>query len=155
MNLSSAAQTSTTVPISAPRIRVITLGLIKHCDRLLVSEGYDTIKQQQFFRALGGGVEFGETSVEALQREFWEEIQAELTNIHYLGCIENLFVYEGKPKHELIQLYQCDFADEALYQKEVIIGNEGGEPFTATWVECDRLSAGELRLMPEECRKFL
>jgi len=40
---------------------------------------------------MGGGVDFGETSRDALQREFQEEIQAELTNIRHLGCLENLF----------------------------------------------------------------
>ena len=53
-------------------IRVIVLGLIQDGDRLFVSEGYDPVKQQTFYRALGGGVDFGETSHAALQREFHE-----------------------------------------------------------------------------------
>lgn len=73
--------------IQKPRIRVIALGLVQQQRRLLLHQGFDSIKQQTFYRALGGGVEFGESSAEALQREFHEEIQAELTNIQYLGCI--------------------------------------------------------------------
>jgi 8-oxo-dGTP pyrophosphatase MutT (NUDIX family) len=51
-------------------IRVLALGLITQGDRTFISEGYDPIKQQTFYRAMGGGVDFGETSLEALQREF-------------------------------------------------------------------------------------
>lgn len=137
------------------RIRVIALGLIRSETQLLVSEGYDAIKQETFYRALGGGVEFGESSQEALEREFQEEIQAELTNIQYLGCIENRFVYQGKPGHELIQLYQCDFADPYFYQLETVPGTEGDQAFQAIWVDIGRLKSGELRLVPQECLAHL
>ena len=60
-------------------IRILALGLIRDGDRIFISEGYDPGKQQTFYRVLGGGVDFGETSRDALQREFQEEIQAELT----------------------------------------------------------------------------
>ncbi|HEY9648334.1 MAG TPA: NUDIX hydrolase [Chroococcidiopsis sp.] len=137
------------------RIRVITLGLIQHGSRLFVSEGLDPDKQQTFYRALGGGVEFGETSLDALQREFQEEIQAELTNIHYLGCLENIFVYNGKPGHELIQLYRCDFADAKFYQLDQLTFYEGKHPHTAMWVEISRFQSQELILYPTECLTYL
>ncbi len=107
------------------RIRAVVLGLVRDRNRLFVSEGYDSIKQQFYYRALGGGIEFGETSLDALKREFKEEIQAELTNIQYLGCIENLFTFEGKPGHEIIQLYQCGFADRTFYDRNEITVYEG------------------------------
>ncbi|XPM55396.1 MAG: NUDIX hydrolase [Leptolyngbya sp. IPPAS B-1204] len=113
------------------------------------------MKQQVFHRALGGGVEFGEAGQDALRREFQEEIQAELTNIQYLGCIENRFVHEGKPGHELVLLYQCDLADSQFYQQEVISGYEGDQMLTAHWVEIERFKSGELLLVPQECLQFL
>jgi 8-oxo-dGTP pyrophosphatase MutT (NUDIX family) len=138
-----------------PQIRVIVLGLIKNGTRLLVASGYDEVKQAAFYRALGGGVEFGETSLDAIQREFQEEIQAELTQIQYLGCIENLFVLNGKPGHELVQLYQCDFADPRFYEVETILGQENSVPFAAHWIEADRFRSGELRLVPAACLAYL
>ena len=130
-------------------IRVIALGLIRDDERIFISEGYDPVKQDTFYRALGGGVDFGETSLEALQREFQEEIQAELTNIRYLCCIENLFTFNGKPGHEIIQLYQCDFVDPKLYQIERTVFAEGDRQKAALWVEINRFKSGELRLVPE------
>ncbi|MEW5858546.1 MAG: NUDIX hydrolase [Cyanobacteriota bacterium] len=136
-------------------IRVLALGLIRDGDRIFMSEGYDPVKQNTFYRALGGGVDFGETSLDALQREFQEEIQAELTNIRYLGSIENLFTFNGKPGHEIIQLYQCDFVDPKLYQIERTIFAEGDRQKAALWVEINRFKSGELRLVPEVFLDYL
>jgi 8-oxo-dGTP pyrophosphatase MutT (NUDIX family) len=141
--------------LPARQIRVIALGLIQHNQRTFVSEGYDPVKQQTFYRALGGGVNFGETSLSALQREFQEELQAELSNIRYLACLENLFVYSGKPGHELVQLYQCDFVDPKFYQQESTVFYEGEHQHTALWVASDRFKSGELRLVPEACLQYL
>jgi 8-oxo-dGTP pyrophosphatase MutT (NUDIX family) len=131
-------------------IRLIALGLIKNGDHIFVSEGYDPVKQSKFYRALGGGVEFGETSRIALEREFQEEIQADLTNIQYLGCIENLFIFDGRQGHEIIQLYQCDFADSKFYQlKELTFSESPNHKHRALWIEISRFKSGELRLVPE------
>lgn len=136
-------------------IRILALGLIRAGDRIFISEGYDPVKQATFYRALGGGVDFGETSLEALQREFYEEIQAELINIKYLGCLENLFTFDGKPGHELIQLYQCDFADPKFYQLERLTFAEGKHEKLALWVDIKRCKSGELKLVPEQFLDYL
>ncbi|MBR8835430.1 MAG: NUDIX hydrolase [Stigonema ocellatum SAG 48.90 = DSM 106950] len=136
-------------------IRVLALGIIRDGDRIFISEGYDPVKQQTFYRAMGGGVDFGETSLAALKREFQEEIQAELTNIRYLGCLENLFTYNGQPGHEIIQLYECDFVDPKLYQLEKITFAEGDRQKTALWVDISRFKSGELKLVPESFFEYL
>lgn len=51
---------------------------------------------------MGGGVDFGEYSYDVLQREFKEEIEVELINIKYLGCIENIFMFDGEQGYEVI-----------------------------------------------------
>lgn len=134
------------------QIRVLALGLIRQGDRTLLSEGYDPVKQQRFYRALGGGVDFGETSYDALKREFHEELQAELTNIKYLGCLESLFVCKGKAGHEIIQLYQCDFADPKFYQLDQLEFTEGDRQKKALWLDIKQCKSEEVRVVPE---KFL
>jgi 8-oxo-dGTP pyrophosphatase MutT (NUDIX family) len=133
----------------ANQIRLIALGLIRSGDRTFLSQGYDPVKQQTFYRALGGGVDFGETSYDALKREFHEELQAELTNIKYLGCIENLFIYNGQPGHEIIQLYQCDFVDSKFYQLDQVEFSEGEHKKTALWLNIEECKSGKLRVVPE------
>jgi len=137
-------------------IRLLALGLIRDGNRIFVSEGYDPVKQETFYRALGGGVDFGETSHAALQREFQEEIQADLTNIRYLGCIENLFTFNGRQGHEIIQLYQCDFADPKFYQLESLIFSESEtHKHKALWIDIARFKSGDFRLVPDVFFEYL
>ncbi len=132
------------------KIRVLALGIVRdRKNRTLLSEGYDPVKKDKFYRALGGGVEFGETSKEALRREFQEEIQAELTNIRYLACLENIFTFQGNPGHEVIQLYECDFVNPKFYEQETIKFNEGEREKTALWIDIKTFKSGSLRLVPE------
>ena len=137
------------------QIRVLALGLIRDGDRTFISEGYDPVKQLTFYRAMGGGVDFGETSYDALQREFQEEIQAELTNIKYLGCLENLFTFNGKQGHEILQVYQCDFVNQKFYQLEELFFAEGERKKKALWVDISRFTSGELKLVPEPFLEYL
>lgn len=137
------------------QIRVLALGLILNGDRTFLSEGFDPVKQQTFYRAMGGGVDFGETSYDALKREFQEEIQAELTNIKYLSCIENLFVFNGKTGHELIQLFQCDFVDPKFYELDQLEFAEGERKKTALWMDIETCKSGNLRIVPEQFLDYL
>ena len=146
------------------KIRLKVLGLIRDDDkaseqsrpvRTLLAQGYDPVKQQTFYRALGGSVDFGETSYDALKREFYEELQAELINIKYLGCIENLFTFNGQPGHEIIQLYQCDFADPKFYQCDQLEFTESEDKHTAFWLDIPECKSGNLRIVPEEFLDYL
>ena len=65
-------------------IRPIVLGLAFKDNKLLVSEGFDKIKNQTFYRCLGGGIEFLETSQEALKREYKEELGIDVNIDNYL-----------------------------------------------------------------------
>lgn len=136
-------------------IRAIALGIIWQGDKIFVSEGYDPTKESHFYRAMGGGIDFGETGLVALHREFQEEIQAELKNVRYLGCLENIFTFNGKPGHELIQLFECDFVDQKFYESERFEFVDGGRKKTAVWVDINRFKSGELRLVPEQFIDYL
>lgn len=137
------------------KIRVLALGIVRDDDRLFLSEGYDPIKEQPFYRILGGGVDFGETSLDALKREFQEEIQAELKNIEYVSCLENIFMYKGKQKHEIIQLYRCDFVDPQLYQIDEIKFAEGDRKKRALWIDIQRFESQELKIVPEDFLQYV
>lgn len=103
----------------APRIRVTALGLMQRPDgRILVERGEDRSKNQIFYRALGGGVEFGEHAAEALAREFMEELGVAVTVNRLHRVIENIFEYEGRDGHEIIFVYGVTPQDSAFYAVE-------------------------------------
>jgi 8-oxo-dGTP pyrophosphatase MutT (NUDIX family) len=132
-------------------IRAIAICLFRKDDSILVAEGFDKVKQDYFYRPIGGGIEFGEKSTEALEREVFEEIGESITNLIHLGNIENIFTYNGVPRHEIVFIYDGEFADQSIYQKSSFLGLEdNGESFTLMWKPISDFQDNGFRLVPEE-----
>ncbi|MCS6992213.1 MAG: NUDIX hydrolase [Anaerolineales bacterium] len=130
------------------KIRVIAICVFRNGNKILAFEGYDVVKQQTYYRPLGGRVEFGEYSDQAIAREIREEINAEVTDLCYLGTLENIFIYEGQKGHEIVQVYDGRFVDESLYDKNVIFSVEKTSPFRAVWLDLDKTGPGSPPLYP-------
>lgn len=94
-----------------PSIRNIAVGLPVREGHVLVLDGTDSVKGEAFHRAIGGGIEFGETAEEALRREFVEELDVSLGTVRLLGVIENIFRYEGTAGHEIAHVFGVESAD--------------------------------------------
>ena len=120
-------------------IRPIVLGLAIKNNKLLVSEGYDKVKHQTFYRCLGGGIEFLEKSSDALKREFLEEINVNIIVKDFLGVSENIFTYNGKNAHELVFYYSIDDHGKC----------------TAMWVDIDEFKNKNKILYPESVFKYI
>ncbi len=138
-----------------PYIRTISIALIRRGDEVLLAEGFDYKTQSNFYRALGGGVEFGETSWVGLVREFQEELSTEIINPNYLGCLENIFECYGNPGHEVVFVYECEFADRHLYEPNELTFVEGDQKKLAKWVKISDLKSGLYRLVPEPFSNYL
>ena len=136
------------------RIRTIVLGIFLHEGRLLVFRGDDPTRDVVFFRPLGGGIEFGERSIDAFTREMREELGAEVTGVHYLGMIENIFNHRGKQGHEIVLLYAARFADPALYTRQEWTGDEDGVAIPVMWKPLADFENGDF-LVPRELLAFL
>lgn len=136
-------------------IRAIAICVFRNGDRILVSEGTDSVKQEHFYRPLGGMIEFGERSDETITRELMEEIKAEVTDLRYLGLLENLFVYEAERGHELVVIYDGKFVDKSLYEKTIIFGDELGSPIRAMWIKLSELGPDKPPLYPEGLAEIL
>ena len=126
-------------------IRPIAICIFQHDGRILAAEGYDPLKQQHFYRPLGGAIEFGEYSADTIVRELREELGAEVTDLRYLGALENVFFYNGQAGHEIVMVYDGAFADRAFYEQPWLDGAEdSGATFRAVWLplaDCRRPGA--------------
>ena len=134
-------------------IRPIALGLAIKNNKLLVSEGFDKVKNETFYRCLGGGIEFLEKSEKALKREFLEEINVDITVKDFLGISENIFTYQGKKAHELILFYSIDISDEN-YKEEYKVIDDHGETI-AKWIDIEEFKNKNKILYPEEVFRYI
>ncbi|RMR35568.1 NUDIX hydrolase [Pseudomonas syringae pv. coriandricola] len=135
--------------MSEPRIRHLAICVFHHRGKILVNPFHDPMKRQLLFRPLGGGVEFGEKSIDAITREIREELNLPITNPRLLGTLESIFTYLGKPEHEVVQVYDAEFEDSTLYEKPWLEGKESdGKVFRAVWRDSTSLTR-EGVLVPE------
>lgn len=133
------------------RIRPLAICVFRYNGCILVAEGYDAVKNEKFYRPLGGGIEFGEPSTKTICRELLEEIQVEVDphSLRYLGAVENIFTYLGEPGHEIVLIYDGALKDRWFYDQAVIHGKEdGGTEFRAVWKNIDEFGAGKAILYP-------
>lgn len=62
----------------------------------------------------GGGLEFGEGTVECLKREFAEELNLEIENIQHLYTQEDFIISKFKQNQQLLTIYYtADIKDES------------------------------------------
>lgn len=96
-----------------------------------------TTDPQHFHRLVGGSVELGELSVDAVVREISEELGTILREPRLLGVLENLFVYEGAPGHEVVFLYSGELADPGTVPSEGGWFQDNGVPMFVEWRAVD------------------
>jgi len=132
-------------------IRPIAICVFRRTGRILVSEGFDPHQKQVFYRPLGGMIEFGERAENTIRREIREELNAEVTDLRYLGLLESIFSFEAQPHHELVLVYDGRFSNTLLYEASVLTGTEPGEntPFKVIWKRIDEFTDEAPPLYPD------
>jgi ADP-ribose pyrophosphatase YjhB (NUDIX family) len=117
-------------------IEVKAMVLLQNNGRILVSKGFDKVKQQVFYRLLGGSVEFGETAEQAVRRELLEEVDSEIADLKLIDVIENIYFYQGIQGHEIDYLYTGTLLKTELTEQNPIPLREeyGDWGFFAEWI---------------------
>jgi 8-oxo-dGTP pyrophosphatase MutT (NUDIX family) len=138
------------------QIRPIALCTFHNNKRILVFEGYDKVKDEIFYRPLGGGIEFGERSEEAVRRELKEELNVDITDLKYLGMLENIYTFNGSSYHEVVMVYDGMLIESGLYEQEMILGKEAnGDDTRAMWKALDEFGEGKSILYPPGLMEML
>lgn len=129
------------------RIRNIAVGLVVRDGHALVEIYPATTRHGEFARALGGGVEFGETVAEAIRREFSEELGVVLADARLIAVTENIFEAGWARGHEIVHVFAVSSAalDELAIDAELpILDNHT----TAHWVPLSALRAEDPPFFP-------
>jgi ADP-ribose pyrophosphatase YjhB (NUDIX family) len=137
--------------------RANSLGLIMKENHILLEEqeGKHSKGIGLYYRPIGGTIQFGERSDEALTREFFEELRVEIKIIRYLACLENIFRIGENIGHEITQLYLVEFKDKSLYQKECFTVIEGSKITKAKWIPLEDIFKGSKTLYPNGLSELL
>lgn len=134
------------------KIRILSLAVIKKDNQILACPGFDKVKNSDFYRLIGGGVEFGENSLDALKREVQEELDVELINYRLVNVLENIFSYNGNDGHEICFIYEANFKDPANYQRQSFAILDSEEKATAEWIELNEENIS--KIFPRGCLKI-
>lgn len=105
-------------------IRPLALGVPTRGDEVLLAEHEDPATDERFYRPVGGGIEFGEHSREAVRREFAEELEVTVTEATRLGTFERVFTFDGEPGHEIWRCYRVEIAEDWPYETDSFVAYE-------------------------------
>lgn len=138
-------------------IRVKALGLHWRDGRLLAAEVLDDAGRVKGVRPLGGSVEFGETSSDAVRREFREELGIDVAIVGEPIYLENIYEHEGAPGHEVLILFEVLFPSGAFAEQDCVRFHEdNGAAGVARWFALDQLDvAGGPDLYPAGLKDLL
>jgi 8-oxo-dGTP pyrophosphatase MutT (NUDIX family) len=147
--LSSRIEAEQNFIMSKSKIRSLAVCICREENRLLVEHGYDRITEQRFYRAIGGGIEFGERAEDAARREWMEEFAGELDELKLLGVIENLFTFEGQPGHEIVFVFSGQLRNAGLHATgDIEFFESNGQRHIASWINVTDLINGNVPLYP-------
>ena len=130
-------------------IRPTAIALISWEDKILVLEYCDKVTQEYYYRPLGGGINFGEYGKQTIEREIKEEIGAKIYDVRYLYALENIFVCDGKPDHQIILVFDAKLEDKSLYGKTLEAIEDNGEKFSASWKSLHEIQQEGRPLYPD------
>lgn len=131
-------------------IRPVVLGLATRDDELLVFEYYDETADERFYRPPGGGIQFGERAVDAIEREFNEELGWDVGAGERLTVIENHFTFDGTECHEYAFCYPVEPVDESVYDRDEFVATEtNGKEYRVTWKSLDAFRGDGPPLYPD------
>lgn len=129
------------------RIRSIAVGLVVRDGHALVEIYPERSHHGLFARALGGGIDFGETALDAVRREFAEELGVSVSAAVPLAITENIFERDGRRGHEIVHVFRVASTelDRLPLDAEVpLLDNDT----VARWIPLELLRAGDPPFYP-------
>ncbi len=78
-------------------------GLLRFENKILLAD--ELIKGMEITKFPGGGLEFGEGTIDCLKREFIEELNQPIENIRHFYTTDFFQISAFNPKHQIVSIY--------------------------------------------------
>lgn len=112
--------------------------------------------EKMFLRCPGGGIEFGETALEAIQREIKEELHTDLIDAQQIGIIESFFEFNGQSLHEIVFIFKGEINDKSLFEKEHFeLIESNGQIYKAIWKSLKKCQEEGWSIVPKDVFRYL
>ena len=139
-----------TIDVENYKLNVRTAGIIIHNNKLLVHRNLN----EDHYALIGGRIEIGENSEDALKREIQEELGKEIEIMGNIATIENFFEKDSQKYHEIMFVHKAEFINEEDKKIETTIKNiEGKEYLKYEWIDLEKIN--EYSLKPQIIKQIL
>jgi ADP-ribose pyrophosphatase YjhB (NUDIX family) len=132
----------------SPAVRPIAVGMVRRGDELLLMAVRNDNGTIEGWRPIGGSIEFRERAADALRREFVEELGQPIREPRLRTVLENLYTHLGAAGHEIVFVFEAEFADESAYRTDGFAFTDGGVRNEVKWVDVARFRSGQEQLFP-------
>ena len=131
-------------------IRFKAAAVFMHQGRVLVHQVENESSGETWYIPPGGGIEYGESSLEALKREIREEFGWSTRDERLIGASESFHTINGKQEHEIVFIYFATPVDDAvLEENEFLVLEEDGRKQLYTWKNFETLKKTGSLLYPK------
>lgn len=129
-------------------------GFIIKNNKILLHKG----KEVDFWAPIGGKVKIMESSIDAVKREYKEELDIEVEVERLIWIAENFFEFDSKKYHEYTFIYLLiDVNNMLSCEEDELVLNE--KEFLYKWIDRDKINklsvkpgflSGNLEKLPEQ-----
>lgn len=117
--------------------------------KILAHEVKNQSDGRTWFVPPGGGVDFGESSQDALEREMKEELGWEIEFMTFVGAFESFHIINGIQEHEISFVYNVRPSQNSNPEPPVSEIEEADGMKRFRWMELDSLRLPGMFLYPE------
>ena len=131
-------------------LNIRAAGVIIHNNKILVHRNIN----HEHYALIGGKIVINESSVDAVKREFWEEMEKEVDVQECIAVVENFFNMKGKRYHEIMFIHKVEFVDEQDKLIDYTLDNiEGKDYLKYMWLDLDKID--EYKILPKVTKEIL